>query len=156
MHVVVTGKVVDAAMMDALLRGEDEIVLGDRAYTPNNRTLEAEREPDEPLWAFPLKRKAGAELSEEQVLQNRMLAPMRTWSSIRFGFSKGSSDTPRSIIVLFLRKGSRWTCGSLEVLSITCWGGGRRLGGESAGHSGNLAAMGGKVRCWGDPCEQAD
>jgi IS5 family transposase len=53
------------------------VVLGDRAYTRNDRHLAADREPDEPVWAFPFKRKSGLELTAEQALLNRMLAPLR-------------------------------------------------------------------------------
>ncbi len=74
---VTTAKVTDGSMTDALLHGEEEIVLGDRAYTRNDRNLEAEREEHDPVWAFPFKRKQGAELTEEQALLNRMLAPLR-------------------------------------------------------------------------------
>ena len=72
-----TAKVADGAMTDALLHGEEEVVLGDRAYTRTDRNLEAEREAGEPIWAFPFKRKSGTELSAEQAVLNRMLAPMR-------------------------------------------------------------------------------
>jgi IS5 family transposase len=74
---VTTAKVTDGAMTDVLLHGEEDVVLGDRAYTRNDRHLEAERREGEPVWAFPFKRKPGAELTEEQALLNRMLAPLR-------------------------------------------------------------------------------
>ncbi len=75
---VTTAKVADGSMTDALLHGEEAVVLGDRAYTRNDRNLEAEREEHDPVWAFPFKRKKGeAELPAEQALLNRMLAPLR-------------------------------------------------------------------------------
>jgi transposase, IS5 family len=75
---VTTAKVTDGCMTDALLHGEEEIVLGDRAYTRNDRNLEAERDGHGPVWAFPFKRKKGeAELPDEQALLNRRLAPLR-------------------------------------------------------------------------------
>ena len=64
-------------MTDALLHGEETVVLGDRAYTRNDRNLEAEREERDPVWAFPLKRKKGEALTEERALLNRMLALLR-------------------------------------------------------------------------------
>lgn len=74
---VTTAKVTDGAMTDVLLHGEEDVVLGDRAYTRNDRNLEAERQEGEPVWAFPFTRKPGAALTEEPALLNRMLAPLR-------------------------------------------------------------------------------
>lgn len=75
---VTTAKVADGSMTETLLHGEETVVLGDCAYTRNDRNLEAEREEHEPVWAFPFKRKRGeAELPAEQTLLNRMLAPLR-------------------------------------------------------------------------------
>lgn len=74
---IITAKVSDGAMTDALLHGDETVVLGDRAYTRNDRNLTAEREDDEPVWGFPLKRQSGAELTAEQTWLNRMLAPLR-------------------------------------------------------------------------------
>jgi IS5 family transposase len=73
-----TAKVADGVMRDALLHGEEQIVLSDRAYTRKDRNLEAEHQASEPVWAFPFKRKKGEEsLPAEQALHNRMLAPLR-------------------------------------------------------------------------------
>lgn len=75
---VTTAKVTDGRLTEALLHGEEQVVLGDRAYTRNDRNLEAERGEDEPVWAFPFKRKAGRELTAEQTVLNRMLASLRS------------------------------------------------------------------------------
>jgi len=40
---ITTAKVADGVMTDALLHGEEDVVLGDRAYTRNDRNLAAER-----------------------------------------------------------------------------------------------------------------
>jgi IS5 family transposase len=72
-----TAKVSDGVMTDALLHGEEKVVLGDRAYTRKDRNLEAERCEEEPVWAMPYKRKKGEELPSEQEVLNRMLASLR-------------------------------------------------------------------------------
>lgn len=74
---VTTAKVADGVMTDALLHGEEEIVLGDRAYTRNDRNPDAECSPGEPVWAFPFKRKPGEALPAEQAEINRWLASVR-------------------------------------------------------------------------------
>jgi len=74
---VTTAKVADGVMTDALLHGEERIVLGDRAYSRKERNLEADLQEGEPVWAFPFKRKKGEDLPAEQALYNRMLAPLR-------------------------------------------------------------------------------
>jgi IS5 family transposase len=74
---ITTAKVSDGTMTDALLHGDEKVVAGDRAYTRNDRNLTAEREPDEPVWAFPFKRKQGEALPTEQALLNCMLASLR-------------------------------------------------------------------------------
>ena len=74
---ITTAKVTDGAMTDALLRGDERVVLGDRVYTRNDRNLAAERAADEPVWGFPFKRKSGTALTAEQTVLNRMLAPLR-------------------------------------------------------------------------------
>jgi len=74
---VTTAKVADGSMADLLLHGDEDVVLGDRAYTRNDRNLEAERGEGEPVWAFPFKRKKDRELTEDQAVLNRMLAPLR-------------------------------------------------------------------------------
>jgi IS5 family transposase len=73
---VTTAKVPDGVMTEALLHGEEAIVGGDRAYTRKDRNLMAGQE-DEPVWAFPFKRKQGENLPAEQALCNRMLASWR-------------------------------------------------------------------------------
>lgn len=74
---ITTAKVADGVMTDALLHGEERVVLGDRAYTRKDRNLAAECQEGEPVWAFPFKRQKGADLPVEQALHNRMLAPLR-------------------------------------------------------------------------------
>ncbi len=74
---VTTAKVADGVMTNALLHGEEQVVLGDRAYTRNDRKLDAERVEGEPVWAFPFKRKKGECLPAEQALYNQMLASLR-------------------------------------------------------------------------------
>ncbi|EIC29139.1 hypothetical protein Metal_1342 [Methylomicrobium album BG8] len=66
-----------AQLIKSVLRGEEQVVLGDRAYTRKDRNLAAERQEGEPVWAFPFKRKKGEDLPVEQALCNRMLAPLR-------------------------------------------------------------------------------
>lgn len=76
---VITAKVADGSMTDALLHGEETVVLGDRAYSRNDRNLATEREEHHPVWAFPFKRRKGeAELPAEQAQLNRTPAPLRT------------------------------------------------------------------------------
>ncbi|EIC28645.1 MULTISPECIES: IS5 family transposase [Methylomicrobium] len=72
-----TAKVADGVMTEALLHGEERVVLGDRAYTRKDRNLAADRLEGEPVWAFPFKRGKGEELPVEQALHNHMLAPLR-------------------------------------------------------------------------------
>ena len=74
---ITTAKVADGNMIDALIHGEEAIVLGDRAYTRNDRNLEAQRQPEEPVWGMPFKRKSGEELPAEHAVLNRMLASLR-------------------------------------------------------------------------------
>ncbi len=74
---ITTAKVADGNMIDALVHGEEAIVLGDRAYTRNDRNLEAQRQPKEPVWGMPFKRKCGEELPAEHAVLNRMLASLR-------------------------------------------------------------------------------
>ena len=73
---VTTAKVADGVMTGVLLHGEETVVLGDRAYTRNDRNLAAEREGHDPVWAFPFQRKPGeAARPAEQALINRRRAP---------------------------------------------------------------------------------
>ena len=74
---VTTAKVADGSMTDALVHGEERVVLGDRAYTRNDRNLEAARSEEQPVWAMPFKRKKGEALPVEQAILNRMLASLR-------------------------------------------------------------------------------
>ena len=84
---VTTAKVADCVMRDALLHGEEDVVLGDRGYTDHTHTLEAIREAHEPVWGMPFKRKPGEEaLPAEHALLNRMLASMRKSWNILFAW----------------------------------------------------------------------
>lgn len=74
---VTTAKVADGTMTDVLLHGEEDVALGDRASTRNDRNLAAERRADEPLWAFSFKRPKGGELTADQAEANRWLASLR-------------------------------------------------------------------------------
>ncbi len=74
---ITTAKVADGSMTDALVHGEERVVLGDRAYTRNDRNLEAARSEEQPVWAMPFKRKQGQALPVEQAILNRMLASLR-------------------------------------------------------------------------------
>ena len=48
--------VADDSMTDALIHGDERIVLGDRTYTRTDRNLEAERSEEQPVWGMPFKR----------------------------------------------------------------------------------------------------
>lgn len=74
---ITTAKVADGNMIDALVHSEEAIVLGDRAYTRNDRNLEAQRQPEEPVWGMPFKRKGDEELPAEHAMLNRMLVSLR-------------------------------------------------------------------------------
>jgi len=74
---VIPAKVADGTLTEALLHGEEPVVLGDRADTRNDRTLEAERQEGEPVLAFPFKRQKGEDLPAEQAFHNRRLASLR-------------------------------------------------------------------------------
>jgi IS5 family transposase len=74
---VTAAEVADGTMTDARLHGEERGVLGDRAYTRNDRNPEAERGAGEPVRAFPLKRQKGGDLPAEHTLHHRLLAGLR-------------------------------------------------------------------------------
>ncbi|MEC4746990.1 IS5 family transposase [Methylomicrobium sp. Wu6] len=74
---VTTAKVADGVMTDALLHGEERIVLGDRAYSRKERNLEADLQEGEPVWGVSVQAQEGRDLPAEQALYNRMLAPLR-------------------------------------------------------------------------------
>lgn len=121
MHTVgiTTAKVTDGSMTDALLHGDEEVVLGDRAYTRNDRNLEAERGEGEPVWAFPFKRQRGAELIEEQALLNRMLAPLRAAVEHPFRILKRQFGYGKAVTGACSRTGSSFTCCSRSATSTT-------------------------------------
>ena len=68
----------DSVMTDALLHGEEEIAFGDAAYASKQRSLEAEREAHDVVWATPFKRKKGQNLTDEQRRINRLMASYRS------------------------------------------------------------------------------
>jgi transposase, IS5 family len=74
---ITTARVSDAAMGDALLHGEESFVLADRGYCSGRRSLEAQREEDEILWATPFKRTKGQDLTDEQRRIGRFLSSLR-------------------------------------------------------------------------------
>ncbi len=70
-------KVPDVKMTDDLLHGEEREVFGDKGYTTNSRTLSAPRSKGGPLWCFPYKKAAGAELPAWKQEINRRLSQLR-------------------------------------------------------------------------------
>lgn len=78
-HTVVgsTAKLGDAKVCDQLLHGDEQIVLGDGAYTSTLRQLDAPREDGAPLYAMPFKRTPHQGLPHEQRQANRLLASLR-------------------------------------------------------------------------------
>jgi len=78
-HTVIgtTAKVPDNKMLDELLHGDEEEVLGDKAYTSNERNLSASDPKTGPLWMFPYKKPKGEELPEWKRKINRRLSALR-------------------------------------------------------------------------------
>jgi transposase, IS5 family len=74
---ITTANIADAAIGETLLHGEERFVLADRGYCSNKRSLEAQREEDEVLWATPFKRKKGEDLTDEQRRIGRFLSGLR-------------------------------------------------------------------------------
>lgn len=68
----------DAVVTDGLLHGEEEIAFGDSAYASKERSLEADREEGDVVWATPFKRRKGQELSDEQRRINRHTSSFRS------------------------------------------------------------------------------
>ena len=65
-------------MTDALLHGDEEIAFGDSAYASTERSLEADRDESDVVWATPFKRRKGQGLSDEQRRINRLTSSFRS------------------------------------------------------------------------------
>lgn len=78
-HTVVgtAAKVADVSVVDDLLHGQEREVLGDKAYTTNQRNLSASDPATGPIWAFPYKRPIGGELPAWKQAVNRRLSSLR-------------------------------------------------------------------------------
>ena len=68
----------DSVVTDALLHGEEEIAFGDSAYASNERSLEADRDEGDVIWATPFKRKKGQDLTDDQRRINRLMSSYRS------------------------------------------------------------------------------
>ena len=68
----------DSVVTDTLLHGEEEIAFGDSAYASKERSLEADRDEGDVVWATPFKRAKGKELTEEQRRINRNMSSYRS------------------------------------------------------------------------------
>jgi transposase, IS5 family len=68
----------DSVVTDTLLHGEEEIAFGDSAYGSKQRSLEADREESDVVWAIPFKRKKAQGLTEEQRRINRLTSSFRS------------------------------------------------------------------------------
>jgi IS5 family transposase len=75
---ITTARISDAAIGESLLHGEECFVLADRGYSSSARSLEAQREEDEVVWATPFKRKKGERLTDEQRRIGRFLSGLRS------------------------------------------------------------------------------
>lgn len=78
-HTVVgsTAKLGDAKVCEHLLHGDEEVVLGDRAYTSKVRRIDVAPEDGKPLYAMPFTRKPREELPQAQRDTNRRLSSIR-------------------------------------------------------------------------------
>jgi IS5 family transposase len=68
----------DCVVTDALLHGEEEIAFGDSAYGSKQRSLVADREESDVVWAIPFKRKKSQGLTDEQRRINRLTSSFRS------------------------------------------------------------------------------
>lgn len=73
--VTTTAKVHDAKVIDDLLHGEEQGVLGDKAYTSKERSI-FNRDSDV-TWGMPIKKPKGRELEEWEKEINRRLSSLR-------------------------------------------------------------------------------
>jgi len=78
-HTVVgsTDKLGDAKVINQLLHGDEQVVLGDRAYTSKTRRVDVVPEEGHPRYAMPFTRKPGEELPSAQREINRLLSSLR-------------------------------------------------------------------------------
>ncbi|SEQ12587.1 Transposase and inactivated derivatives, IS5 family [Ectothiorhodospira magna] len=78
-HTVVgtTAKVPDNKVLDELLHGDEKEILGDKAYTSNERNLSSSDPERGPIWAFPYKKPKGGELPQWKRDINRRLSALR-------------------------------------------------------------------------------
>lgn len=68
----------DSVVTDTLLHGEEEIAFGDSAYASKERSLDADRNEADVVWATPFKRAKGKELTDEQRRINRNMSSYRS------------------------------------------------------------------------------
>lgn len=68
----------DSVVTDTLLHGEEEIAFGDSAYASKERSLDADRNEGDVVWATPFKRAKGKELTQEQRRINRNMSSYRS------------------------------------------------------------------------------
>ena len=71
-----TAKVHDSQVIDALLHGDEESVLGDKAYSSKERRLGNNKSPI--IWGMPFKKPLNGELTELEKGINRRLSTFRS------------------------------------------------------------------------------
>ena len=67
-----SANVYDSIATDVLLHGDEEIAFGDSAYASRQRSLEADRNESDVVWATPFMRRKGQGLSDKQRRINRL------------------------------------------------------------------------------------
>jgi transposase, IS5 family len=67
----------DSVVTDTLLHGEEEFAFGDSAYASKERSLDADRDEGDVVWATPFKRAKGKDLTDEQRRINRKTSSYR-------------------------------------------------------------------------------
>jgi IS5 family transposase len=118
---ITTAKVADGIMTDVLLHGEETVVLGDRAYTRNDRNLEAEREEHDPVWASRSSaRKARRNCPPSRRCSTACWPRCGPWSNTRSASSSASSAIPRCATAACPRTRSNSTCCSRSATFTTC------------------------------------
>ena len=75
---ITSANVHDSVVTDTLLHGEEEIAFGDSAYRTNERSLDADRDESDVVWATPFKRTKTKPLTEEQRRINRLTSSYRS------------------------------------------------------------------------------
>jgi IS5 family transposase len=68
----------DSVVTDSLLHGEEEIAFGDSAYGSTQRSLVADREECDVVWATPFKKTKTQPLTDEQRRINREMSSFRS------------------------------------------------------------------------------